>query len=224
MLDYMDQLPRELHPELVELLDTSVREFERLCPTVQPSEVYATCQVIIAQLDLMKGEYSEGAAAIDRASDANPRYADAYYARANLYFDLALADIIRQNRFNFTDDLTAEFTVTEGAEILFAHVKSDNEAASRYPGAVEVGLPQFATVSPALTAARSRVVEAVSEGARTFRLERFGLLRGVSLMREIFSDDPTTSDRQQKYATAARIDQGLHPEEWIGAPPLSPGD
>ncbi len=172
LLDFLDSRPplRDIaaDPTVRQLIENMSKK----CDSLNDPVVFVGCVTNLAGIYGAAGDLRTDFEQINRAIRVDPRIADPYYARGEIYFQLAVADIIRAGRFKFEGPLAVTFTTTTRTATLFNQVRADYSEADQHPSLADKGQSPLTAVGPSEIAYRN------PESTDVIRAGRRGYLPG----------------------------------------------
>ena len=186
---------------------------EQKCKGLPPGRPLAACRLLLGEYYATEGRYRDSLAAYNLARDGSPEMADAYYARGDLFYQLATFDLAKRGRIHINpDSVSASADIDERTLKLFSLVTVEyNEAARRalFSGVVPVEVSAY----------RNDQIRAVSAGAKQISFHRLELLDLAVLLMCLYHDDDRQFTESMRLAFNVVVYIRAHRNEF---PNLSP--
>ena len=210
--ELLNQRPPCVHTKSLPALDL-VAIWEAKCKNLPPGKALATCRLLLGQFYTGDGRYQQALAVYNLARDGSVEMGDAYYARGNLFYELAVVDLARRGRIHINANaLSATADVDDRILKLFSLVEFEyNEAAHRqlFSGVVPVQVSAF----------RLDQIRAVSAGAKQISFHKLELPEVVMLILCLNPRDATLQASGRHMLHDIYYYMRDHPNEFPGVPP-----
>lgn len=197
-------------------LEEYIRNQEQMCKEGHHDLGEIRCWVVLGQWYSAANKNRQALQYFTRAYEINPKIADPYYARGNVYYELALIDLIRKQKFSIdSDKLDCVLTPDEQSKVLFSRVMNEYEQGERYPTVQDIDpSSRLMVTSLHVVGHRKRQIMDVTKGGKTIRLHRLELLRLMTWIPAIYPDDKALNDRAVKLTENLFSYMKKHPEEF----------
>ncbi|MDO9028747.1 MAG: hypothetical protein Q7U68_07835 [Candidatus Roizmanbacteria bacterium] len=179
------------------------------------------CLVTMGQFREASGYYSKAFKYFGMAKELDTRIGDPYYAIGNLYYDLALIDLIRKKRFEMNiEDLVCNFTPDEDTKKIFYKATQEFNSGAKHPLIDDLEPHKLITTSLHIIEHRKQQIDNVNAGSKIIKLHPLEKIRLMSWIPAIFPNDKELISNTTKF-TKKLIDYAAdHPEEFVGLLPL----
>ncbi len=170
-------------------LNDAVKVTEQDCKKMGLDSGASKCWILLAQFQQQMGlDFRSALNSMNRAQQMESRIADVYAAKANLYYELALIDIIAKHGFTFgSNDFTGTFLPDKESLNLFDKAREEFETSDKYPRIKDINPEDRVLAStPTVISLRRNQLAALKEGATVVTLLPIENLRLILWIPTIF--------------------------------------
>jgi tetratricopeptide (TPR) repeat protein len=177
--------------------------------------------LIAGQFREASGEYRKALKYFTIAMELNTRIGDPYYAMGNLYYDIALLDLIIKRRFVInTDQLICTLNPDDETKKIFEKITQEYHSGSTYPLIHDIIKSRLIVTSLHIVEYRKRQIAGTLKGNSVINLHRLEMMKLAVWVpaafpkdKELISKTMTLSKNLITYAIE-------HPDEFVGLLPL----
>jgi hypothetical protein len=175
------------------------------------------CRMAFGVLYASACQYRKALGYYAMVQEINPRLADPYYTRGNVYYELALIDLIRKGRFTIdSEKLSWTLEPDADSEILFGEVLDEYKRGREYPTLEDPPSPLLID----MVEHRARQINQFFNGSKSIALHPMELLQFVPWVSDIFPEDKELNDEVEKLRANLWDYLIEHPEDF-NLPPMA---